>query len=489
MFNRFSRREFHQRISQAAVGAAALRPSIAAGTEKAQLPGCATTGIIRVTRGPKDLVSPPQVPVGQTLRYALAYPFQVAPRLAGLFCNIKLCQAPGQDWENGMDIVLYDDLSRISAKEAITLNRNHDAPNPNAPGKIATFCKYPGVIAFVPFGAKRPNGAPHPHAGTGFGISHAVARPADDSEGLYKFVDRGGRKPFPPAQRYSYFDVFQFSFDGTRFKVVSRTEIQEKDYLPGWVVNNSGMSPAIPSGDDLIAGMSASRPGRGMGAGIMRWTHKAGQWQPESFQMITPEDNSIEPSLIRDIDGSLLFHGRGRRESGPPIRIWRSRDEGQTWEKIIHINGLLNSSPVTLNQAVDGTPYISSNQYQPVVRIEGDAETVDGGISRIEPKKGRGERSNLCLWPLNDARNGLECPLMIRDCLTEFGVPPRQTVWAADHPCAYTVQLADGRLHNVMGYRVLEWIENTEFLPPCEQTGSYIEEVVSVGKPVPIWRF
>ena len=78
---------------------------------------------------------------------------------------------------------------------------------------------------------------------------------------------------------------------------------------------------------------------------------------------------------------------------------------------------------------------------------------------------------------------------MIRDCLTEFGVPPRETVWAADHPCAYTVQLADGRLHNVMGYRVLEWIENTQFVPPCDRTGSYIEEVISAGKPIPIWRF
>ena len=392
MSNRLSRREFHNRIGQVTVGAAVLRPSEAliAGPGKDQQQGCGTTGIVRVTRGPKDLESPPQVPAGQTLRYALAYPFQVAPGLAGLFCNIKLCQAPGQDWENGMDIVLFDHLDRISARDAIMLNRNHDAPNPNAGGKIATMCKYPGVIGFVPFGAKRSNGSPHPHAGSGFAISHAVARPVDDSEGLYKFVDRGGRKPFTGSRRYSYFEIFQFSFDGKRFKVASKTEVQEKDYLAGWVVNNSGMSPAIPSGDDLIAGMSASRPGGVMGSGIMRWTRKAGQWQPDSFRRITPEDNSIEPSLIRDIDGSLLFHGRGRRDSGPPIRVWRSRDEGQSWELVININGLLNSSPVTLNQAVDGTPYICSNQYQPVVKVEGDAETVDGGISRIGAQEGPG---------------------------------------------------------------------------------------------------
>ena len=42
----------------------------------------------------------------------------------------------------------------------------------------------------------------------------------------------------------------------------------------------------------------------------------------------------------------------------------------------------------------------------------------------------------LCLWPLNEQRNGLEAPLVARDCLTEFGVPPSGTVWAADHPSA-----------------------------------------------------
>ena len=474
MSNRLSRREFHDRIGRVALN---------------QRPECTTTGIVRVTRGPKDLESPPRVPAGQMLRYALSYPFQVAAGLAGLTCNIKLCQAPGQDWAQGIDLILFDSLDRISARDAITLDRNHEAANPNAGGKTSVMCKLLGVVGFVPFGAKRSDGSTHPHAGTGFGLSHVVARPADDSEGVYRFVDRIGRKPYLGNRRYSYFDVFQLSFDGRNLKVVSKMEVEEKDYLPGWVINGSGMSNALPSGDDLLAGMTGVRPGRKMGSGITRWTRKAGRWQPDWFNLITPEDDSIEPSLIRDIDGSLLFSARGRRDSGPPIRIWRSRDEGQSWELVININGLLNSSPVTLNQAADGTPYISSNQYQPAVRVKGDSETVDGGVSRLEPKGGRGERSNLCLWPLNEARNGLECPLMIRDCLTEFGVPPNGTVWAADHPSAYTVLLADGRLHNVMGYRVLEWLENTHFVPPVTQTGTYIEEVISAGKPVPIWRF
>ncbi len=491
MSNRLSRREFHDRIGQMTLGASAIRPSTMLDNreETARQSECMNRGIVRITRGPKDLESPVEAPAGLTLRYALISPFQVAEGLAGLSCNIKLCQAPAQDWPHGVDIILFEDLNRISPNHAIPLDRNCEGPNPNADGKPSVMCKFIGIVGFVPHGAKRPDGSRHPHAGTGFGICPVAARPADDGEGVYRFVDRIGRKLFLGTRRYGYLDVFQFSFDGSRFRVDSKLEVPETDYLPGWVINNCGMSNAIPSGDDLLAPMPAGRRGGGAGSGIMRWSRSAGRWEPAWFTMITPEDNSIEPTLVRDIDGALLFHARGKRESGPPLRVWRSADEGQTWKPIIQISGLLNSSPVTLNRAVDGTPYIASNQYQPAVKVEGDAETVDGGVSRLEPKGGRGERSNLCLWPLNEARNGLECPFMIRDCLTEFGVPLRRTIWAADHLYSYTVLLADGRLHNVAGYRVLEWLENTHFVPPSPQTGAYVEEVISVGKPIPIWKF
>ena len=95
----------------------------------------------------------------------------------------------------------------------------------------------------------------------------------------------------------------------------------------------------------------------------------------------------------------------------------------------------------------------------------------------------------LCLWPLNEQRNGLEAPLVARDCLTEFGVPPSGTVWAADHPSARTVQLSDGEWHHLICYRLLDWKENTHFIAPSPRTGGYVEEVFSVGEPVAPWSF
>jgi hypothetical protein len=113
----------------------------------------------------------------------------------------------------------------------------------------------------------------------------------------------------------------------------------------------------------------------------------------------------------------------------------------------------------------------------------------DAGVSRLEPKGGRGERSVLALWPVNEGRDGLGAPLLARDCLTEFGVPPHGTVWAVDHPSAQTVHLGDGAWHHVIGYRILEWKENTHFVGPTPRTGGYVEEVLSVGEPVVPWRF
>ena len=61
-------------------------------------------------------------------------------------------------------------------------------------------------------------------------------------------------------------------------------------------------------------------------------------------------------------------------------------------------------------------------------------------------------------------------------------------MWRVDHPSAATLQLADGRWHNVMGYRIHEDVESPELTPP-PQTGAYLEEVISSGEPIPTWNF
>jgi hypothetical protein len=51
------------------------------------------------------------------------------------------------------------------------------------------------------------------------------------------------------------------------------------------------------------------------------------------------------------------------------------------------------------------------------------------------------------------------------------------------------VRLADGEWHNVIGFRICDEGEVLEGIPPAPRSGTYLEEVRSSGKVVPLWRF
>ena len=146
------------------------------------------------------------------------------------------------------------------------------------------------------------------------------------------------------------------------------------------------MTNAIPDDMDLLLPMAGGKTGadrfdparcrelglvydhHDAGCGVMRWRRDEKRWRPVSFVPVTGDDNSLEPSLIRDIDGSLLFGARGGRESTyNDIRVWRSQDGGETWAQVINVSGALSSAPVSLNQAADGTPYVVSNLYEVLI--------------------------------------------------------------------------------------------------------------------------
>ncbi len=461
-------------------------------------------GLLCVTRSPK-LGLPPNVPRGQTWNYMLNFPFQVAPRLAATACNIKPSFGPGQDFENGVDIVLFSDRLHVDTTRAIPVTRNQEATNPNAGGKPCTLVKYPCPIGFVPLGAKRKDGSAHPHAGTGFGLTHAAAWPKDGSKSFHS-ATRRGITMFERNEFYSFWELHQFAYDGREFRVVKSEPVQFHDLLPGWVISFGGMTSAIPDGDDMLLPISGGQEGMASGAGVLRWSFKSGMWRPVSFDLVTGADGAahtpeliesghgniregaIEASLIRDIDGEFLLGARGRRTTGHPVRVWKSSEHGQRWKLVLFAGGI-SSSPVTLNQAADGTPYIAANRYQYESRVHGVSSIPYFVGADGRPRPDGGTRETLMLWPLNDARDSLEIPLYGRDCLAEFGPPPHDSVWSVDHATSYTVQLGDGKWHNLLGYRVLEHAENTFFVAPTPFTGSYLEEVVSAGPARPTWNF
>lgn len=482
------RREFAARtalglLAGVGVGAATSNPPVTA-------VGAGRGGIWKVIRHPRALQAPVEATPGETWRYGLNFPFQVAPRLAGLYCNLKQFEGPGQDFEGGTDIVLFDRIDALRVDRTIKVARNSRAPNPNNGGQAAVMMKYPGLIGFVPLGAKLADGRPHPHAGTGFAMVTAAAWPAGPGEMPgYTFPDRIGYGAFLGDKAYRFFELHQLSYDGTDFKVGAPERIAMEEFLPGYKFVSGGFGCALADGEDLIIGLTGTRRGAAAaGAGPVRWQRRQGAWHPASYEIATPEDNSMEPSFIRDRDGSLLMFSRAPRAMGPPVRIWRQAAPGRPWEPRLNVNGMIPSVPASLNRLVDGTPYLVANLYEPQFFLPAGLH-ADGGVSRLEPVGRRGERSTLCLWTLNEARDGFDAQLVLRDPLSEFGRPPHGTVWAADHADGAVVQLADGRWRALVGWRLLEWKENSHLIPPGPLTGTYLDEVVSFGEPLPLWNF
>ena len=455
--------------------------------------------IVSVTRGPADVSMPRDLPPGKTWRYGLILPFQIAPRKAAAFVNIRIRNgvlAPEHvadrmfgDYEVGVDLLPFDSISNSRPQTAIPMTRNHAAANPNSqpPGQLVLMVIYPARGGFVPLGAKRVDGAAHPHAGTGFGILLAHARELRDEKTL-----AGGRR-FEGAEQFGYFELHQLSYAGRLLEVTASRRVGLNELLPGWEIGNGAMANAIPDGDDLLIGM-VGRPANSKlpgGSGVMRWTCDTGRWRAASFSPVTGNDGSTEPSLIRDRDGSLLFCARGSGSAQPPanhdIRVWRSTDGGTRWTKIIHVRGAIAGGPVTLNRAADGTPYIAANLYEvPLFAIPEEyrlPRDADGPI-----RGGGWPREKLYLWPLQKNRSQLAAPILARNPREEFGTPPGGSMWRADHPSGATVQLADGKWHHVLGYRVLEDVEWDDQAPP-PQTGAYLEEVISAGEPIAAWNF
>lgn len=454
------------------------------------MPCGVTPGISSIQRGPVRLTAPTTTP---EFRYGLAFPFQVATRLAGVFCNIRFGGNDLSDTEFGCDAILFDDLSRISSRNAVPLLR-HSKPVDPATGSRRFHNVAVIIGGFVPFGAKRRDGSPHPHAGTGFGIGHTMDHPLRE-DGFFSWDD-----PWRDL-----LEAQQFAFDGKQFKC-TRAETRSPDSplrIPDspWTVFEPGMCNAIPDGDGFLFPILA-QDGTVTAAGVSRWERLNGEWQPVSFtpaapaapylfrdRVLPPElDVWAEPSLVRDVDGALLFHARGYgRQINTTVRLWRSTDGGRTWEMALNVEGIRRESPCVLSCAADGTPYFVGNF----------------------PRFGR---DILCLWWLDSARRGLGGMAVVRDASDEFGEVPGAAQWYADraagappparadrpnrplrwwmdHPNAVTLQLADGAWHNILAYRFVSEGEIYRADPPSPYTGTYLDEVLSRGWPVPTWRF
>ena len=438
------------------------------------LTGAATAQITAVTAAPVDLRTPPGSSAETVLAYGLGFPFQVAPTKAALFCNVRIEGVAVTDYENGTDVIVFDDLNSITADGAVAISRNERVTD--ADGNERIVVKFPVIGGFVPIGALRSDGTPHPHAGTGFGLCQAISFPVDEN-GHFSWG----------TERLHRCEVHQFSYDGERFtaeRIASGAE-QAHPVVGVWQIISPGITNAIPDGDDMLQAVTAT-DGSGQLTGVARWSRIDSVWQMTDFSPVTPRGQGwAEPSLVRDTDGALLFSARGsggerfsevhvwrRRGDGPQwhlvvstadVRVWQRKEGGPEWGSMIVVQGAHNPGPISIGRAADGTPYIAANR----------------------PGSGR---ETLCIWPLNAERMDLEKPLVARAARDEFGPAPGGGAWMVDHPSGAVLRLADGAWHGVVAYRVLGNAEHRG-AAPAAQSGCYVEEVLSSGPTVPPWRF
>ena len=297
-------------------------------------------------------------------------------------------------------------------------------------------------------------------------------------------------------KEYAFWELHQFAFDGTTFRVTKTQRLAADTAVSGHRLFCGALQAAIPDGDELLLAFTVFRP-RNEGhafsyergttvSGMTRWRCGADGWRPVSFIPVTGSIDSVEPTLIRDTDGSLLFSARpsgADEEFSQSVLVWRSGDNGVTWEKVIDVPNLRQASPVTLNQAADGTPYILCNQSLSAF-IATNGTLLDGhGHCSFRELVG--------LWPLNAGRTTLLSPHIVRYPRYEFGVPPAGGDWTCDHANGNTIRLADGRVHHLICYRLQAHAEVGGFqndMPPTPHSGQWVEELFANGTPRDEWR-
>jgi len=427
------------------------------------------SGIAGVERGIGRVQTPPGTPAGEHWRYGTGFFFQVSSDQAALAVGIHRVSAHSWDYEMGTDLILFDDPRALIAEGAIAVSRNHREQHPRL-GTPVTMVKYPLHPGFIPIGARQADGAPHPHAGTGFGLCQAMANDVEEA------AARGERRhtyDLKGDNLHAYFELAQFQHDGRSVVAAPPERLAFDALLPGVRLTGTGLSCPIADGEDLLLPMVSGRA-----AGVARWRRGARGWRPVEFSPVNGEELSFsEPSLVRDADGALLFTGRPGGAHIDDVLIWRSGDGGATWARIIQAPHIRQASPVALHQAADGTPYVACNQSL--------RNFINCGGALSEGQF----REILCLWPLKDDRAGLGNPFFVCVPRYDYGPPRHGYEWYVDHPLGATLRLA-GRWRHLLGYRIMAIAEGLgQGFPPTPHSGLHVSEVLSAGPARAPWLF
>lgn len=412
-----------------------------------------------------------QLPAGQSGVYGLGRCWQLSPTEIGVVANIRSWGSDVVDLELGNDMLILDRLDAEAPRAVFPLNRTEEWTDPEKGGSQLV-AKYPLCGDFVPLGALRADGSPHPHAGTGFGICSLRGFPLD-ATGQVSVRYLGDLESIPLV----LFELQQYRYDGKQF-IIEHSELVAPDgVLEGCLLVNPPIGNGIHDGDDILTGLTCRTVGTTAAAPevsdrdnrlphLGRWRRTEGRWQLADVQPVSDEAGFFESSVVRDSNGDLLYTARDCGQHKEAVfTVWRSTDNGVTWQKILREVGKRAHAPVSINRALDGTIYLASCAAR-------------GGVYHVN------FRDSLDLWPLSADRGHTLPPITARDCPGEFGAPSHSQ-WRVDHPISTSVRLSDQKWRHLLCYRIME----EHGAPPTETTGLYLEEVQSGKLPETPWVF
>ena len=400
--------------------------------------------------------------------YGVGSPMQISPTEVVVFLNRRNCGIDPKtgelvdvgDFEAGSDAVIFDDLEGFTVDGAFKISHLVIDKHPKT-GAPVYLNKMPIFGGFVPLRAKLADGRPHPRAGSGFGLSQVLCLPMDLKKAWA-----------PGTDHHTHLELLQFQYDGKRFEVVRTDRLELDELLAGWSFMEGSLNPAIPDGEDLIMGTWAAR--KGSGVGVSRWRYGQNGWRPVEFVPASEMDGTMEPSLVRDRDNSLLLCGRWENgKSYAPLRLWRSCDNGVSWKQAIDIPEIRMCAPVTLSTTAGGWPFVASSPRRDVIPMDNLVAPTPcpswRAVRLTQPFKWR---IDLDLWPLTPDRGGIGEPAKA------FYAPGGMV----DHAIGGVFRLADGRAHSLLFFRTIFDAE--------QETGCRMGEVFAEEKTEALpWRF